>query len=169
MSNSSSDAQKISSSSKVTTFPISIIDSNMINILSPDLATSKTLQTSWMVEPTILIFSSDNDIPTLSGGNLVSFSLQFEGESAISTHEKIKKGMSNEHVKAELQSVAENVAEVALQPPLLPPPTLSMNEWAQVNDDVKHEEHTSNGRVTEAVEEDILINEEVWIFNGYPT
>ena len=72
--------------------------------------------------------------------------------------------MSDEHVKAELQSVAENVAEVALRPPLLPAPTLSMNEWAQVNDDVKHEEHTSNGRVTEAVEEDILINEEVWLF-----
>ena len=46
---------------------------------------------------------------------------------------------------------------------------LPMNEWAPVNDYVKHEEHTSNGRVTEAVEEDILINEEVWIFYGYAT
>ena len=52
--------------------------------------------------------------------------------------------MSNEHVKAELQSVADNVAEVALRPPLLPAPTLSMNEWDQVNDDVKHEEHIAN-------------------------
>jgi hypothetical protein len=63
--------------------------------------------------------------------------------------------MSDEHVKAELQSVAENVAEVALRPPLLPAPTLSVNEWAQVNDDVKHEEHTSNGssnKVSEKVE-----------------
>ena len=77
--------------------------------------------------------------------------------------------MSNEHVKAELQSVAENVAEVALQPPLLPPPTLSMNEWAQVNDNVKHEEHTSNGRVTKAMEEDILINEEVCLMDILPS
>lgn len=160
MSNSSSDGGKISSGPDLTTLPISIIDSNMVNILSPDLATSETLQTSWIVEPTVFISSSDNNIPILSDGNSVSFSLQFEGEGAISTHEKIKKGMSDEHVKAELQSVAENVAEVALRPPLLPAPTLSMNEWAQVNDDVKHEEHTSNGRVTEAVEEDILINEE---------
>ena len=55
-----------------------------------------------MVEPTVFISSSDNDIPTLSSGNSVSFSLQFEGQGDFSTHEKIKKGMSDEHVKADL-------------------------------------------------------------------
>ena len=75
MSNSSSDGGKISFGLEVTAFPISIIDSNMVNILSPNLATSETLQTSWMVEPTVFISSSDNDIPTLSDGNSVSFSL----------------------------------------------------------------------------------------------
>jgi len=160
MSNASSDAGKRSSCPEVTTLPISIIDSNMVDVLSLDLPTSESLQTSWMVDPTAFISPSVKDIPTLSSGDSVSFGLQCEGEGAISTHAKIKKGMSDEHVKAELQSVAENVAEVALRPPLLPAPTLSVNEWAQVNDDVKHKEHTSNGGVTEAAEKDILMNEE---------
>ena len=88
MSNSSSDGGKISSGPDLTTLPISIIDSNMVNILSLYLATSETLQTSWMVEPTVFISSSDNNIPILSDGNSVSFSLQFEGEGVISTHAK---------------------------------------------------------------------------------
>jgi len=156
----SSDGGTRSSGPEVTTLPISIIDTNMINVLSFDLPTSETLQTAWMVEPTAFIPSSVKDTPTVSSGNSVSFSPQFEGEGAISTHARIKKGMSDEHVKAELQSVAENVAEVALRPALLPAPTLSMNEWDQVNDVVKHEEHTSNGRVAEAAEEDKFMNEE---------
>ena len=72
--------------------------------------------------------------------------------------------MSDEHVKAELQSVAENVTEVAFWSPLLPAPTLSVSEWFQVNDDVKPKEHNSNGRVIEGSIQDIFHFDSIGLF-----
>ncbi|XP_057836333.2 uncharacterized protein LOC131046587 isoform X2 [Cryptomeria japonica] len=145
------EGEKTSSSSEVVALPININNLQMQNILSLDLPTSQPLQESRLLDTTVCILSSVMDIPSLSADFV---SLGYKGEETAPTHATTKDKL-DDYVKAELQ----NVAEAALQPPLLSAPTFSVNGWAQFNVGLNNE--NSIGRVTEVEVEDNLMIEEI--------
>eukprot|EP01018_Ginkgo_biloba_P004138 Gb_32796 [translate_table: standard] len=156
--------KKASSIPESLALPISISDSDMLSVLPSNLKSAENLLSSNADEPSVVMHSPAKDCASLPSNISVSFDFQREGEQVVSTY-AVMQDNSDEYVKGDLQNLAEDVAEAVLRPTLLPAPNLSMHEWAQVNEDVKIEEH---GKVIDGLEEENIavedsISEEVKI------
>lgn len=56
------------------------------------------------------------------------------------------------------------MSTIALQPPILIVPLLSVNQWIEVNDNSKHMPHTSNSGITKRERNDKFMDKEICAF-----